>query len=58
MLTTFFRPFPRVIRIEPAGACNLRCSHCPTGTVSMQRGIMSWETFAIALENIEKKSAP
>jgi MoaA/NifB/PqqE/SkfB family radical SAM enzyme len=46
------RPFPRVVRIEPAGACNLACSHCPTGTVKMSRGIMRAETFARILESV------
>lgn len=39
-------PFPRVVRIEPASQCNLACSHCPTGTVDMERGVMSASTFA------------
>lgn len=39
-------PFPRVVRIEPASQCNLACSHCPTGTVEMEREIMSDATFA------------
>ncbi len=42
---SYDRPFPGVLRIEPASLCNLRCSHCPTGTVSIKRGIMLWETF-------------
>lgn len=42
---TFIRPFPGVIRIEPAAACNLSCSHCPTGTVDMARGVMTADTF-------------
>ncbi|MDY0164431.1 radical SAM protein [Desulfobotulus sp.] len=53
-MDNFIRPFPRVIRIEPASTCNLRCSHCPTGTVAIQRGIMSWETFILILNNIQK----
>jgi radical SAM protein with 4Fe4S-binding SPASM domain len=40
------RPFPRVVRIEPSGACNLACTHCPTGTVRMPRGIMQPDTWA------------
>ena len=47
-------PFPRVVRIEPASACNLRCIHCPTGTVDMPRGIMRSEIFDLIVENIEK----
>jgi radical SAM protein with 4Fe4S-binding SPASM domain len=37
--------FPRVLRIEPASQCNLSCSHCPTGTVDMQRGVMGEDVF-------------
>jgi len=51
--TTYTFPFPRVVRIEPAGAYNLRCSHCPTGTVKMERGIMSMETFGRVLYNVQ-----
>lgn len=47
-------PFAKVIRIEPAGLCNLKCSHCPTGTVKMKRGIMDTETFEIVIENIKE----
>jgi len=46
-------PFPSVIRIEPSGACNLACSHCPTGTISLKRGIMSESTFSRILQEIE-----
>lgn len=45
MTASYERPFPRVVRIEPSAACNLTCSHCPTGTVEMQRGAMTWELF-------------
>ncbi len=45
---------PRVVRIEPAGKCNLSCIHCPTGTVNMDRGIMDWKTFEKILEFIKK----
>jgi MoaA/NifB/PqqE/SkfB family radical SAM enzyme len=38
-------PFPQVVRIEPASACNLRCMHCPTGTLQMPRGLMSSALF-------------
>jgi radical SAM protein with 4Fe4S-binding SPASM domain len=48
----FILPFPRVVRIEPAGACNLTCSHCPTGTVDMKRGVMSGKIFQRVLESI------
>jgi radical SAM protein with 4Fe4S-binding SPASM domain len=52
-MSPFIYPFPRVIRIEPAGACNLTCSHCPTGTIQMTRGTMRWETFELILKSIE-----
>lgn len=38
-------PFPRVVRIEPASACNLKCIHCPTGTLQMPRTIMNLVLF-------------
>jgi len=45
---------PGVIRIEPSGACNLRCIHCPTGTEQLKdRGIMSNDTFDIIMKNLE-----
>jgi len=37
--------FPKVIRIEPASQCNLKCTHCPTGTIDMNRGIMKDKIF-------------
>lgn len=46
-------PFPRVLRIEPASRCNLACSHCPTGTVDMARGVMDEDVFARVLAEIE-----
>lgn len=46
------RPFPSVVRIEPASVCNLKCRHCPTGTIEKKRGIMSEKTFNIVLNNI------
>lgn len=46
--------FPRVLRIEPASQCNLSCSHCPTGTINMVRGLMSSLTFSNILKNIEE----
>jgi len=36
---------PKIIRIEPASLCNLKCSHCPTGTVDMKRTSMNWSLF-------------
>lgn len=47
-------PFPKVLRIEPASACNLACSHCPTGTVAMKRGVMTEETFNKIFLEVEK----
>lgn len=38
-------PFPDVIRIEPVGACNFRCVHCPTGIDPNGRRILSDEQF-------------
>ncbi len=43
---------PKVVRIEPASACNLHCIHCPTGVnkpVPGERGVMSRETFDLIL---------
>ena len=54
MYSEYIRPFPRVIRIEPAGACNLACSHCPTGTIKMPRGIMNSDTFATIMDSLKK----
>ncbi|MDB5099449.1 MAG: hypothetical protein JWM80_3870 [Cyanobacteria bacterium RYN_339] len=50
----YVRPFPRVVRIEPAAACNLACRHCPTGTVDMKRGLMSEAVFDAALRALER----
>jgi len=36
---------PEVLRIEPASSCNLACIHCPTGTLDLERGIMTDEVF-------------
>jgi radical SAM protein with 4Fe4S-binding SPASM domain len=46
-------PFPRVMRIEPASQCNLACTHCPTGTVDMDRGVMSEPMFDLVLEELK-----
>lgn len=53
MANPYIQPFPRVVRIEPASQCNLACSHCPTGTVPMARGIMSHETFSRLITQLE-----
>jgi radical SAM protein with 4Fe4S-binding SPASM domain len=49
--------FPRVVRIEPAGTCNLKCIHCLTGTVKMKRYIMKPEIFAQILKSINHNRA-
>lgn len=46
-------PFPRVVRIEPSSKCNLKCSHCPTGTIEMERGVMKDEAFSSVLRTIK-----
>ena len=43
---------PRVLRVEPASSCNLACSHCPTGTIDMSRGIMSRAIFENVLRDV------
>ena len=49
--------FPKVVRIEPAGACNLRCQHCPTGLISMGRGIMSGDVFRKTIGDLQRLKA-
>lgn len=39
------KPFPDVVRIEPAGVCNLRCTHCPVGVEGGHRVILTLEKF-------------
>ena len=39
------RPFPNVVRIEPAGLCNFRCTHCPVGRDGGRRGILTFVNF-------------
>lgn len=46
--------FPKVVRIEPAAKCNLACSHCPTGTVDMPRGLMNEEVFNKIFDQLKK----
>lgn len=46
--------FPKVIRIEPASKCNLGCVHCPTGTIEMERGVMSLDIFQKILIEIKE----
>lgn len=39
--------FPRMIDLEPAGICNLRCLMCPTGIHALGRpqDFMAWSTY-------------
>ena len=46
--------FPKVLRIEPASKCNLGCIHCPTGTIEMERGVMSLDIFQKILIEIKE----
>ena len=45
--------FQKVLGIEPASQCNLDCSHCPTGSVDMDRGVMSESIFNLILNQIK-----
>lgn len=49
-------PIPKVWRIEPASQCNLACTHCPTGTVDMPRGVMSETIFNLVLKELKRHS--
>ena len=51
-------PLPAVVRIEPASACNLRCSHCPTGVFSMPRTIMKPDLFERCVTELAKHVPP
>lgn len=53
MISYIPNKFPRVLRIEPASNCNLKCSHCPTGTIRMDRGIMPDYIFQKVLMEVE-----
>lgn len=39
------RPFPDVVRIEPAGICNFKCTHCPIGREGGHRVILPFHKF-------------
>jgi radical SAM protein with 4Fe4S-binding SPASM domain len=52
------RPMPPVIRIEPASACNLRCSHCPTGVLAPGGTIMKPSVFARVMSELKKHVPP
>lgn len=38
-------PFPGVVRIEPAGLCNFRCSHCPVGREGGVGTVLTFDNF-------------
>lgn len=48
------REFPDVVRIEPTGACNLSCRHCPTGLYGSGRGSMSLGAFARYMSSLPR----
>jgi radical SAM protein with 4Fe4S-binding SPASM domain len=54
-MNKYIVPFPEVVRIEPSAACNLKCIHCPTGTVKMRRGVMTEATFDLVLKQLAGK---
>ncbi len=55
--TEYVPPFPKVLRLEPASACNFKCVHCPTGLdMNPNVGIMSWEIFLRVFEKIKNYS--
>lgn len=58
MASLFARPLPPVVRIEPASACNLRCTHCPTGVTKAPRTVMSEATFARILADLPTHIPP
>ena len=43
-------PFPDVLRIEPASACNLNCIHCPNSG----GGVMTEKTFSLVMEEMKR----
>ncbi len=50
-------PFPKVLRLEPASACNFKCVHCPTGLdMNPNVSVMPWETFLRIFETIKNYS--
>ncbi|MBN1824461.1 MAG: radical SAM protein [Endomicrobiales bacterium] len=53
-LNEFVRPFPKIFRIEPSAACNLRCRHCPTSTIKDYKGMMDDSVFDKVLECIKE----
>lgn len=52
----YIPPFPKVLRIEPASACNFKCVHCPTGLgMNPDVGLMSLDDFNKIFENIKNR---
>jgi hypothetical protein len=45
-------PFPRVIRIESAGRCNFKCTHCPVGIHGNTRPLMSFDMFVTIFDSL------
>lgn len=49
---------PFLLYVDPASACNFRCSFCPTGHVDLvrggtyQRGILHWEIFEKMIDDL------
>lgn len=48
------RTFPEVVRIEPAGVCNFRCTHCPVGREGGKRIILSYVNFVKFFEALPR----
>jgi len=45
-------PFPDVVRIESAGRCNFKCTHCPVGMFGNTRGLLSFADFVMIFESL------
>ncbi|MBF0190294.1 MAG: radical SAM protein [Magnetococcales bacterium] len=45
---------PRLVYLELASVCNLRCQFCPTGVgrVGREPGFMKWETFKTVVDDL------
>lgn len=48
------RDFPDVVRIEPAGVCNFKCTHCPIGREGGHRVILPFEKFVDYFDSLPK----
>jgi radical SAM protein with 4Fe4S-binding SPASM domain len=46
--------FPDVVRIEPAGLCNFRCTHCPVGREGGKRTILSFANFVRFFDSLPR----